>query len=367
MIWLALIFVAGAGLAVLLLGSKGTGGAVDPVAHYKAQLAEIDADEAGGMIDPESARAAKLEVQRRLLRAAHDDAGPAASSKGRLAPSSIAGLASLTLALAGVLYALMGAPTVPAAPPSSREAAENRLVQEGGPTFGEALESVRAHLADNGDDLQGWQVLANSARAVGDFATSAEAYGELARLDPDEPAHRVSQFEAYLAHGRGQVTPAARLVLAALLSTAPDHPAGQYYLGLAQFQAGNNDAARATWTALADRSAADAPWMPNLRRQLSRLGVQPPALSDEDVAAVDAMSEEEREAFLASMLARLEDRLDSNPADPAGWLMLARSKLALGDREGAIAALEAGIAANPGPEGAELNAFLDNLTATPNP
>lgn len=349
---LLMLFKAPRGLA-----DKG----MDPVAHFQAQLAEIDADEARQMIDADSAKAARLEVQRRLLRLNQEKQAPAATDANVMSVGTVILGSMVFLAFTGGLYAVMGSPSVPAASPSPRFEAKNQLVEEGGPTVGEAIEEVRRHLQDNPRDMQGWQVLARTARSVGDYETAASAFGVLARMNPDDPAWRISELEAYTAHAGGQIPPAGRLVLAALLDAAPDHPAGQFYLGLAHLQSGNEDAARSVWIALADRSAADAPWMPAVRRQLASLGVGPPQLSDEDVAIVDAMSEQEREEFMASMLGRLQARLDSDPSDVAGWLMLARSKLALGDKTGAISALQSGISANPGEKSAELQAFLDNL------
>lgn len=373
MIWLVFSVIAVAGFAVLFFGRAGRGVTVDPVAHYKAQLAEIDADLERGMIDAESARAAQLEVQRRLLRAVDGretiKAGhlPAAPQAGFTLTTY--GMATLVLVLfSGLLYGFMGSPNTPAAPPPAREVAKDRLIEEGGDiTMGQAIEKFKDHLETNPDDMQGWQYLATTARAVGDYSTVATAYGELARVNPSDPNLRIEEFEAYMAHGDGRVTPAARLVLAAFLDIAPDHPAGQYYLGVAYMQAGNEDGARAVWTALADRSTADAPWMPALERQLSALGVQPPQLSDEDIAVVNNMNDSEREAFLNSMLARLESKLESDPSDANGWLMLARSKLTLGDKTGAINALNKGISANPGDKSAELQAFLDNIDQSSKP
>ncbi len=367
MIWLMFAALLLVGLSVLFLGRTKSGdGAVDPVAHYQAQLDEIDTDEARQMIDADSAKTARIELQRRLLRAGQVKRGRFAIEAGAFARSTlVVGVVSIIL-VAAVFYAWMGSPSVPAANPSPRLQAANQLVEEGGPTLGEALAQVREHLQTNPRDMEGWQVLARTAQSIGDYETAASAFGELARMNPDEPNWRVSELEAFMGHAGGQITPAGRLVLAALIDMAPNHPAGQFYLGLVQLQSGNEDGARAVWTALADRSSENAPWMPVVRRQLAAIGGSgPPQLTEEDVAVVDAMDDEEREAFLASMLSRLEDRLESDPADVAGWLMLARSKLALDDREGAIAALESGIAANPGEKSADLQAFLDNLPSSP--
>lgn len=367
MIWFLFLILVFAGLLILFLKlGAGAGVSVDPVAHYRAQLAEIEMDEEQGAIDADGARAARLELQRRLLKAGNATGSePSPDNASSLSTQVIGSFAVVILVVAAGVYALLGNPGVPAAQPSPVEQASNRLVEDTGVTMGQALEQVKGHLDVNPEDVQGWKVLAQTARAVGDFAAAAQAYGELARMEAGDANWRANELEAYIAHAGGQITPAARLVLAALISEAPDHPAGQYYLGLVRLQSGDEAGARAVWTALADRSSPQAPWMPRLRQQLGSLGVNPPALSEQDMAVVDAMSEEEREAFMLQMLERLESRLESNPVDPEGWLMLARSKLALGDKTGAIKALESGISANPGANSSQLQAFLDNLLENP--
>ena len=112
----------------------------------------------------------------------------------------------------------------------------------------------------------------------------------------------------------------------------------------------------------------DAPWMPSLRERLAGLGVgagRAPQISQDDMAAVNAMSQEDRAAFIDSMIARLAERLESAPDDADGWLMLARSQLSLGRRDAAIAALERGISVVGEQKRSRLQAFLDNVIANP--
>ncbi|MBO6504525.1 MAG: c-type cytochrome biogenesis protein CcmI [Kordiimonadaceae bacterium] len=369
MIWLALISVAVLGLLVLLFRVRAEDdAAVDPVAHFKTQLSEIDADEKAGTIDAANAASARLELQRRLLRATKSGDSEAVATGISLTKNSTATVLAVVVVAAAALYALLGAPSVPSAPRTLAENQQQQFVEETGMSISEAFDRMQQGLNADPGNAEARQMLgrlARLARSSGDNVTAANAFNQLAQLDPANSNWKASELEAFIAHGRGQITPAARLVLAELLSVSPEHPAGQYYLGLLRLQAGDEAGARAVWTALADRSAPDAPWMAQLRQQLSGLGVAPPALSAEDVAVVDAMTEAEREDFMRQMLARLETRLESNPQDPAGWLMLARSKLALGDRKGAITAVEQGIAANPSEKTTELQAFLDNLLENP--
>src|SRR3546814_18632285 len=58
-----------------------------------------------------------------------------------------------------------------------------------------------------------------------------------------------------------------------------------------------------------------------------------------DIEAVQSMTPEERQAFIRTMVDQLAARLEAEPADPDGWLRLARSYLVLGDADKARAAL----------------------------
>lgn len=59
----------------------------------------------------------------------------------------------------------------------------------------------------------------------------------------------------------------------------------------------------------------------------------------EDVAAAASMSDDERAAMIEGMVAGLAARLEENPDDPDGWVMLIRSYRTLGDEEKANQAL----------------------------
>jgi cytochrome c-type biogenesis protein CcmH len=359
MIWFlcALVVLAA---ALLLFLRRGNAETFDSLSHYRAQLDEIAEDEARGMIDADAARAARLEVERRILKIT-DASGQAAAGGDR---GQTAILAALLVAASFALYAFMGSPGVPAQPgvvATGRDA----LIQEGGPTFGEAIRSVRRHLADNPSDKEGWQVLATSARSVQDYSLAANAYKALAALEPENPGWRLQEFEAMRAMGGGQISPAARLVLADFMEANPGHPAGQFYLGLARLQGGDEAGAKAVWKALAARSAPDAPWMPRLRAQLKSLGAGLPAVSQDQMDAVAAMSGEEQQAFIRSMMDRLAARLENEPDDPEGWMMLARSHLTVGDREAAMAALERGLDLVSDEGKPPLRTLLDNLRNNP--
>lgn len=356
MVWLSFTGLSLVVIALFVVRGRVSDVAADPIALYKKQLADLKVDAETGILEADAAEAARLEIERRILRVNTVD-GVVQNVENKWVPRVLAGL--VVVASFGI-YHYVGAPDLPAAP-GRLVTVQQTLVEEGGPSFAEAISQIERHLADNPDDRKGWEVLAKSARAVADHSRAATAFGRLAALNAGNTVWRAQELESYIAMGVGQVSPAAKLVLKQLLTDAPEHPAGHYYMGLARLQAGDDAGAKAVWVALADRSASNAPWMPVLNQRLAELGVNPPKLSDEQISAVADMSAEDRAVFVQSMITRLEEKLESTPDDPAGWMMLARSKLATESKEAAIDALQRGIGHVGVEKAFELQAFLDNL------
>jgi len=363
MIWLLLSLILIPVLLLLFLGGREDESEANPVAHYRRQLAELERDEESGILGKEAATAARLEIERRILKLADHRAG---LHKGVRSSRMVVPALCLVLIVASFgVYKIVGTPGAKAQPGQ----VINLLaiaVDEKGLSLGEAIKQIEGHLAENPDDKQGWQVLARSARSAKVFSKAASAFGALVRLDPSNISWRVQQLEVYIAMANGKFTPAAELLLQALLEAEPKHPAGQYYLGMARLQEGNIQAAKAIWLGLADRSPKGAPWMASVWERLGELGENPPALSQDQLDQVANLSDDERDAFIQSMIAQLEARLESAPNDPEGWLMLARSRAALGQKEMAIATLVKALGLIDPARHAEVQAFLDNLRETPN-
>jgi cytochrome c-type biogenesis protein CcmH len=358
MIWLVFLLLFIPVVFLLKRGGDQDDSDWGAASHYRGQLAEIDADRKNGRLDKSEAVAARLEIERRILRLAENrDSRFADGSKGSLSPLV---LALVFMAAAFLLYQQMGSPAV-----SSKVAHVSGLldteVTQDGPSYREAILKIEQHLSENPEDVEGWEVLAKSSRAVRQFSKTAKAFGMLADLEPRNVNWRVQQLDAFLAMGAGQISPAAKLVIKRILQQEPSHPAGHYYLGLSHQQAGDEAAARAVWMALADRSQMNAPWMSSLKERLAEVGVGVPKLTQEDQQMVAAMSAQERDAFVRSMIDRLQARLESAPDDAEGWMMLARSQAALGEKDTAIASLTRAIGLVSEEDKPALQAFLDNL------
>ena len=358
MIWFLLALTILPVVLLILAGGSENDKEADPVAHYKRQLVELDEDLTTGQITKDNAASARLEIERRILRLAnHQETREKTSRSGWQVPALVC--AMLVLASAG-LYNFLGSPFAKSRP-GERASMLTEPVADGGLTYGDTIKQHQTHLTKNTNDIETWAQLAETAQKAQAFSVAANAYGALVGLDAENSNWRVNQLEAYLRMANGQVTPAANMLLEALLRIEPNHPAAHYYMGVARLQAGDKAAAKTIWTELLDRSPEEAPWVPTVQAQLNELGAAPPRLSQGQIDGVTDMSPEQQQAFVRSMIERLQSRLESAPDDPEGWVMLARSQAALGEPDAAIATLTRAINLVKLEARPQLQALLDNL------
>jgi cytochrome c-type biogenesis protein CcmH len=262
--WIALLLIALAALlplaAALLRPPPARGRREADVALYRAQLAELDREREAGRLDEASHRAARIEVQRRLLAAADQaEAEPTAGRSGAL----LVALVPLIAAAGLGLYLLRGAPGMPSA--SLAERAEVRARDEA------LLAALRARLAEldpRGEQArQGWVLLGNAERSRGNIAAAIEAWerAAAARLDA-EIAGEIADAE--IQRDRPE---AALAWIARGLALAPPDIRLRFLGGAAEAAAGRGDRARAYWQGLIDDAPPDAPWRAMLERRINAL------------------------------------------------------------------------------------------------
>ncbi|MCC0004754.1 MAG: c-type cytochrome biogenesis protein CcmI [Methylobacteriaceae bacterium] len=313
----------------------------DDVAIYKDQLAEIERDLAAGRIAPEEAEAARIEVSRRLLKAAGretaGEAEPLAVARGRRT-AAIAFVALALPAVAAALYHLLGAPWE--ALPRPAAAAKG----PGGLSLAEMVAKVEAHIRDNPNDGRGYEVLAPVYMRLGRFDAAIGAWRKAIDLLGDAPLRDAGLGEALVGQAQGDVTPEARKTFDKALALDAGSVPARYYLALAAMQDGKRDDARRMWTDMLAGAPQDAPWTAPVRRALAEIDSQQtpadaptkaaaPGPGAGDVAAAAKMGEGERNAFIRSMVARLADRLKQNGDDPEGWARLVRAYGVLGEKD----------------------------------
>ncbi|GIK99338.1 MAG: c-type cytochrome biogenesis protein CcmI [Alphaproteobacteria bacterium] len=379
-----LVFWIGAGLltavvVVLLLrplfrgaGETAARSAYD-LAVYRDQLAELDRDIARGVLSPEQAAAARLEIERRILAAAGPEERPApAAARSARAPRWVAAALAVALpALALSVYVQLGAPGLLSG--SARLAAPDAPGAEAPDDLVALADQLAKRMAETPDDPRGWLLLARSYAALGRYQDSATAYAAAishgAAEGPQGAEVQAAYGEALAASAGGQITVAAQAAFEAALAIDPAEPRARFYLALAEAQKGRVQEALDAWVALEAEAPADAPWRPAVTAQIEQaaaaLGLDPatlpgraakpaptpgfaPGPSEEEMEAAAEMTPEERDAFIRGMVDRLADRLESDPDDLDGWIRLARAHAVLGDSAKAQEAWARAAALAPG-------------------
>lgn len=321
----------------------------DDVAVYRDQLGEIERDLAAGRIAPEEAEASRIEVSRRLLKAAGraeaDEAEQPAVARGRRT-AAVAFLILALPAVAAASYYRLGAPWE-AMPRPTAEAKG-----PGGLTLAEMIAKVEAHVRDNPNDGRSYEVLAPVYMRLGRFDDAVAAWRRTIDILGDASIRQSGLGEALVGQAQGDVTPEARKVFDKALALDKGSVPARYYLALAAFQDGKRDDARKMWSDMLAGAPQDAAWTAPVRRALAELDAQSgkdgatdaakpqaaPGPTASDVEAAAKMDSGDRNAFIRSMVARLADKLKQNGEDPEGWARLVRAYGVLGEVDKAQAA-----------------------------
>jgi cytochrome c-type biogenesis protein CcmH len=315
---------------------------------YRDQLAELTRDEQRGLLTTEQARAAQIEIERRIL----------ALDEGKKFQPARPPSHALTLAMAVILplagfglYLMLGSPQLPS------QSATERLAQERQRTSPE-IRALEAKVGQSPSDAQAWIDLGRAYADVERAKDAADSFAKAMALGRKEP-DLLRQFAhaAILAEG-GRVGMEAQRALQRALGADPSDPTARFFLALAKAQNQDVEGALTDWLALEQQLPAEAPLRglvaENIEKAARQLGKDPAKLpgrvagrvaqgessgpSTEDMAAAAQMSPEERQAFIESMVARLAARMKDDPDDLEGWIRLANAYGVLEKRAEARAA-----------------------------
>jgi cytochrome c-type biogenesis protein CcmH len=325
---------------------------------YQDQLREIDRDRAAGMIGEAEAESARIEISRRLLAAAAEETSLASATPQAQRHRRAAALAAIVVipAIALGFYVYLGSPDVPGQPAFARSSGPQNAQ-----SIASLISQVEEHLARDPNDGAGWEVIAPVYLRMGRFDDAVMARRKAIVLNGDTPAREADLGEALVAAANGVVTDEAKHALT-LAAADSNEIKARYFLGLADEQDGNRDAAAAKWRAMLDGAPPGAPWANFVRSALARVTGSPVAgpgsagqntasgPSAGDMAAADTMDPAQRNEMIRGMVQRLADRLHSDGSDVEGWLRLVRAYTVLGDRDkakGAAADAKRALAVNP--------------------
>ncbi len=314
---------------------------------YRDQLDELDRDIERGVIDKDQAELARVEIARRLINADAElrKSQPVYESTNKTKSMGIAIAAILAIPLVGWGgYAILGSPGEPDQPLQERLARAPAAS-----SIAELIARAERQLKENPGDVRGWDVLGPIYIATGRFDDSIIAYGNAIRLGGPTGSRESGLGEALVGKSGGLVTPDALNAFERSLAQEPGEPRARFYIATARAQKGDLTAAIALWDNLAKDLANDSP----LKRAVLEAAEQSrarlarnqtakvnPGPSREDVEAAASLDKNDRQAFIESMVAGLDEKLRENPNDIEGWKRLLRSYMVLNKPAEAASALE---------------------------
>ncbi len=339
-------------VAPLLRGSRpvASRGSFDQ-AVYRDQLQELDRDLARGLITPADADAARLEIQRRLLAT---DKVPAPPS--RLSRSPILALIVFVVIAGGAVgsYLWLGAPGLPDEPFVARKA---EMAHGGNPaSLQQATTALAAKLKQNPSDAAGWLLYGRSLAMLSQWDQAEDAYRHAIDLGQTDPDVVADHAEVLVLQAGGTVTPAAEAAFRQVLKADPSSGIARYYLAVAAMQAGEPRQAIEGFQALLAEMPADSPLRPQLGQKVAEAahaagipvpeptkGVPPvsaPGPDADALAGAANMSDEQRQAMVRDMVAKLAAKQDADPGNLDGWLRLGRAYAVLNQPDKAADAFD---------------------------
>ena len=262
--WIPLALLALAALlplgAAVLRPPAARGRREADVALYRAQLDELDREREAGRLDEAGHRAARVEVQRRLIAAADQAEAEATAARS---PALLVAILPLIAAAGLGVYLMRGSPGMPSAPYDLRAEAMARDDQ--------ILATLRERLAGldprSEQARQGWVLLGNAERARGRRDAAIEAWQRAIAVRFDaELASEIAETEIE----RGDAAAATPWITRAL-QEAPGDPRLRFLAGMVEAESGRPANARALWQALLADSPPDAPWRGLLERRIANL------------------------------------------------------------------------------------------------
>jgi len=307
------------------------------ISIYRDQLDELERDLKAGQISEGECDSAKMEIERRALSAARQLNTGFLSS-----PRSLATAAGLVLFVGGTTIAMyfgIGDPRQPDMPLASRKTEEMIRRADAG-DIGSRIQLLIERTQNEPESFESWWMLARSYAAVGDHASSADAYRHAVDLAEGRPAVLSAYAEAMTLANGNKVPSAARVIFEQLAAEQAD-PRARYYVALAKAQSQDFQNALEDWALLARDSAPDAPWMPLVRRDIVNMArflqvdvtVYLPDATDIEIASSG------QNGSASVQVASLVASLEADPMDHKGWIALARARSEQGDTEGAVEAI----------------------------
>lgn len=325
LLWIAcavMALLAAALIARPLLAGSSIREAAAASSIYRDQLKELEREAARGDIAASQAEDARREIARRLLAA---DAAERRSGARAWRADGRVGLALCVIVPVGAigLYAALGRPALPGQPLASRDM--NAAMQQA--PLDEIAEQLFQKLAMDPGHAEGWVLLGRTYLKLERFDEAASAFERaIALLGDAAPADLFSSWGEALTLAAGRrVTPDAAAAFDEAVKRDPKDAPARYYLAIQKAQAGDTAGAIAGLEALLADTPEDAPQRALIQARIAELSGAGEAPRDNEA--------------IQGMVASLAARLEAEPQNLDGWLLLLTSYVRLEEPDKARAAL----------------------------
>jgi cytochrome c-type biogenesis protein CcmH len=348
MFWALASALCLATLGLLLAGFRGRSNVADDrgdaaLAIYKDQLAELEREQASGVISTAEAEGQRTEISRRLLAASKELGGERVRTVAF--PKWIAVVVPV---VAAAIYWQVGRIGLADVPRVERLSAAQKVMDEieagkqpDNIDMPAVIALIEKRVEDKPDEVASWQFLAGNYLSEGRFGDAANAFERIISISGPSAELYANLAEALVFQNKGLLTTQSVAAAKEALKLDPKHPKARYYDALGAAQDGKREEARKSFEALLAESPANAPWRRAVETQIANLSPQgtAPKISDDQMQAGADMSPEERMTMIRGMVDGLDAKLKTNPQDIEGWLRVIRARTVLNENDKALAAL----------------------------
>lgn len=206
-----------------------------------------------------------------------------------------------------------------------------------------AIQRLADRLKTDVNDGEGFRMLGWSYVMTGHPDKALAPYQRALQLLPGNATVHAGYAEALTGVAAGKVTPQAKVEVDKALSLDKSEPRARYFAAQWLAQNGKPKEALDQWIELANTGPADAPWQADVRKQIAdtsaKLGIdvtsrlKPAASTSAAIPTAPANPATpaggQTPPSVDQMVGGLASRLAANPRDPAGWVMLLRSRMVL--------------------------------------
>lgn len=296
----ALVLLALALVIVPLLRHAGRAAGADPALAVLAdRLRELEAEHAAGALGDAEHERAREELQRQALQAQREAAPDEGASLRANWGAALATAIALPLA-AALLYAAIGTPAAITGGPIQAGADPAHAPQD------QAIAALSARLARDGNDAEGWVLLARSYFQIGRTQDALAAYRKATALQADNPDLWVEYANTLATTNNRDLSGEPQRLVARALELDPNNLNALAFAGLAALQQGEREAAVQYWRRLEAQLPAGSDDRARIGEWIARAQGQAPAARQANAAPParpDIRGTVEVSAALASRIA----------------------------------------------------------------